>query len=110
MGTQAERPINPNEPLWVKLEEEWLAMAMAIRKDSHPSHRSQHMDDHMDDYMARGQMQDHGKWICGLCLPSSKFYIIENEAIDMVKYVCHPCRNLGVMEPLRAAGRRLVKR
>ena len=27
---------------------------MAIRKDSHPSHRSQHMDD----YMARGQLQD----------------------------------------------------
>jgi len=39
------------------------------------------------------------KWICGLCLPSSKFYIIENAATGMVKYVCQPCRNLGVMQP-----------
>ena len=30
MGTQAERPIDPNEPLWVKLEEEWLAMRFII--------------------------------------------------------------------------------
>ena len=30
MGTQAERPIDPNEPLWVKLEEEWLAMRFVI--------------------------------------------------------------------------------
>ena len=40
-----------------------------------------------------------GKWICGLCLPSSKFYIIENAASGMVKYVCQPCRNLGDMQP-----------
>ena len=26
MGTQADRPMDPNEPLWAKLEEEWLAM------------------------------------------------------------------------------------
>ena len=26
MGTPAERPMDPNEPLWVRLEEEWLAM------------------------------------------------------------------------------------
>ena len=26
MGTQADRPLDPNEPLWAKLEEEWLAM------------------------------------------------------------------------------------
>ena len=30
MGTQAERPIDPNEPLWVKLEEEWLAMRFIV--------------------------------------------------------------------------------
>ena len=30
MGTQAERPLDPNEPLWVKLEEEWLAMRFVI--------------------------------------------------------------------------------
>jgi hypothetical protein len=26
MGPQADRPMDPNEPLWAKLEEEWLAM------------------------------------------------------------------------------------
>lgn len=26
LGTQADRPMDPNEPLWAKLEEEWLAM------------------------------------------------------------------------------------
>jgi hypothetical protein len=26
MGTSPERAIDPNEPLWVRLEEEWLAM------------------------------------------------------------------------------------
>ena len=26
MGTQADRPMDPNEPLWAKLEEEWLGM------------------------------------------------------------------------------------
>lgn len=26
MGTQADRPLDPNSPLWAKLEEEWLCM------------------------------------------------------------------------------------
>lgn len=38
-----------------------------------------------------------GKWICGLCLPSSKFYKYYRPRVLLV---CHPCHNSGSMEPV----------
>ena len=36
-----------------------------------------------------------GKWICGLCLPSSKFYIIENEAMTWSSTCATPAASRG---------------